>query len=1698
MATTTSQSASAKGYAVKFGKNHAVSQGSVNHELQIVKSLLSELNSGLTDAIDKYSDYTSTSKDNNNPNVSQYFASDFDKDNIQILLNNSESYRSHAITASYVSNPDNTGPGDSSNNVVINATTNAIVLSEVLDDSSAYANATAKITLSDPYYTNSQPLAFTDNNETYNGYFDKTNISTFLTTRNINSNSAHNNSQGTISAAEYASWNTRDASFGCFFVNGTVSIPDTTTGAPVATNYAANNVANILNQSLYKYAITLNPVNSTDDPIFGRYQLSYVNQNTVDVCFNNISSTPYKDFNMKYVTDTSYTTFISNINGGLTETALPSSITVSGLDAWLPENNGAYADGFLFKIESNNYNAELVQTNASTLNNNLPFDFSLSNMNFAAKNMYILEQSMTNPSEGSAILAPSITVQGTTYNNQLVVTNGGLSLPTLNDVTSEYIELLDGFEDLSLNTYNTNGLISVYNSSKLSVYGNNTNYPRATGLEQSSTSNILSNFVVQYNSDSSNNVDVGILGDLDLLGDISYNISCLVGQTTTTDSSNNWKNLIGYKNGAVALVKDSNTTISPTEITFHSNTNTTYNNSSNMTVIDIACNKKWSESKVYDSDNAQITGIVADIVTTNTDSSSFNLRDIRLKMTAKTLSDLSLTPTNNQWALSCPNSYLTSSTGKMGFIGDSSIVDYLLGLDTDTTLLSNNLSVRFEPTSTSIQAHKFTKFRTQIITSYVVNGVTYTQTTYDDEFDATTSAPSFNQDELIDTTGFTKPLNTKLYKRSYSQNISVKIPLRLGNYNNIFITTPTVTQTVEYYILTDDTNNNAELPRFSLKDVKNASGNILNAIFGMTSTTTDITFSKNTFKTHKYTLEKKLDSSNWSNVSDLSQVYHADLWYNTQTTIPSSLGTFNVSQTISPSISTITYENLYIDMELEKITSSFSMSGVSIAPETLDMIVTANKTQFTNGTFDFSTFNFGSYQQGIDLVGDVTYTRDSDVAPNTQAGTTLSALGYTFKFTGEIYLSIRIIICDDGLFKCVKYSSKEATTTTYNIIQTINSQPSLKLQNGIYAYGGLLSAESGVSYAIWRLNNDAIKVNYYGSYYDTTYGTGYARINSQNQVFRPFANWRGFKTNIVRGFTPNLDISLNRTPSKYLFQLAGYEASGNIYSGISLTPFGDINITLNNTLGHSIFSSSTYGVIGDQQIWNFTAGYGTYTITNKASVSDAATTSTVNSFNFLLADRKEVNIVSTSLNTKQGFYSIGYNDTSSLTVRKNNDITAPNYNINPTGYEVVGGISFSTSQLRNTNPNERNLIGNILDIRFTTGDLIPDMSLCHFSICPPYFNFSAIDPSGVTTIPFDSASRPLVTRYVAINRLGNSYNPFSSHSTINNITFNKNSSKYYLEYFTNSDSNTKNMNIKNYSIAIYLANGLASASTIGTYQTFYGPETIDVSSNANVDLSLNSTALTIGINQQQLDLLSGFTIYDASYTEYNLQLKIGSIFISNLINTYNGTKDIILEFTAGDCTKLTQYGIESIDVNSNADTLDVVVSRYICATGISNNFLNKNSQGLSIPWTTKYTMNLSTSLNSSDELTSTTRGINTFLNNLRASITSLPGWNLVNSPSSTLPKMALIPHNTTGQKSLRQFLTTSKNIPLSTAILELQDHVRITDSYGVPINRITYGGALQGHVLSLNSTVIREKVGSEPSTYLVDKINSGLPTTHSF
>jgi hypothetical protein len=308
------------------------------------------------------------------------------------------------------------------------------------------------------------------------------------------------------------------------------------------------------------------------------------------------------------------------------------------------------------------------------------------------------------------------------------------------------------------------------------------------------------------------------------------------------------------------------------------------------------------------------------------------------------------------------------------------------------------------------------------------------------------------------------------------------------------------------------------------------------------------------------------------------------------------------------------------------------------------------------------------------------------------------------------------------------------------------------------------------------------------------------------------------------------------------------------------------------------------------------------------------------------------------------------------------------------------------------------------------------------------------------------------------------------------------------------------MNVNNYNVAIYLANGLVLNDANASYQTFYGPTTINDFSNAYVDLSLNSTELTIGIDQQKLSLLSGFTISDASYVEKNLQMKIGSIFISDPINNYDGTKDVILEFKAGDCTKVTLYSVDSIAVDNANDNLDVTISRYACDTGISNDFLNNSSQGLNVPWDTLHKMTLSTPLLSLNDLSFNTRRTETFLTNLRETYdSSLSSW-VLQTPSSTLTRLAIIPTNTTGQRFVRQLFTTSKNIPNKTLILELQDHERIVDNFGVPVLRKTYGGSIQGFVLSLNASVIRAHISAngETSSYLVDKINSGLPTANNF
>ena len=1680
---TTSQTSLLAGQTTKFGIQHSsLDDDDSVLEAKIAKALLSETStaSGVSD----FSDLTSTGQ-GNNPNTTHYLSANFDKNNIQVELHTDFTGRNMAIVGNYVSNADTTQEGDYDNTVVINSSTQNTVTSQVLDDSSAYSNATAKFTITDPYF--STP---TFGNNNYNCTFDTSNISKYITTRNVNTNDAHTDKSASITVGDYTSWNT-DGSCGSYFVNGTVSF-DGTTGEPLKTLYASDASLNLLNK-YFSFSLRTDDANAVPD--FGRYYATYSEGSNaqssirVDICGNS---------SLVVTTDlTQWANFLEDISSVLNTIPLPTSLNTIQLGNFVGVEKSAL-DGFLFRIESNARTSELSLVDNSTYTSGLTFD--LTNLNLQPKESYILQQSIQNgvkSSEtgslnavGNSTLSNFIFDDETTYFNRMKINNGSLTLEQTDDVIANRFELVDGIESLGPDDYNTHGLISVYNSNRVSNYNDPANiFPRASRSAVSSQSPILENFAVHYTAeDNLSAPSVGTLTGTDLTqATVTYAVSTLVGQTNTlTNGSNNWsENIIGENGGAIAIVKDSNSTINRSNITFNDNTNSgTYANGE-LSIIDLTCNKVWSESKVYDGYNDQIIGIAVDIKSSNMPA-EFTVNDIRFALQARPLSGaggLTLASTDTNWTITSPDDFLKSSAGKLGLIADSDIVELLLGGQESTT---RSLTIDLKPSVTSVEAHKFTKFHNQIEITY--NSAK--QITYDDEFEII----AYAKEALtpVEITNYTNlPSNSKLYKRSYTESYKVKIPFRFGNYNNIFLTSPTITQTVEYYVLTDNTNSNNDLPRYFLKDVRdNTNGSIYATISGITGHTsptwnTTVNFKNNDFRTHHINVQKRTDGTNNWSIQALTDgaTVDADLWYNTQSILPTDgIGTFTVSFTLAPDVVTVETQNLYVDMELNKGTSSFTLTGKKFTSSQVNAL----------GNVNLNSFDFGS-STGTAITGILTYSNDNNADPNTQANTTLTGGGYIFTFQGNLYLSIRIIACPNGIFECVK-TGGDSAGTTYHFIQSIGSEDSLKLTgSGVYAYGSLRDAIRGTSTATWTLNNNAISGTYYGST-----GFPYERLTQVDKIYRPYLTSRGFKVTPLRGLKPGNTV-INRTPSTYNLELAGLSAGDrDLYTGIDLenifgteSGISGVDVTSGGSINTMYMSTST-----EQQLtWGINLTYGYYKITDRERTGVTEIIEHVPSFLTKLSDRYGVKIVNTTLNSNAFSYQIEFSTSTSLEFYRHPNIQAPDYSVSSVGYVRVN--QYTVAQL--TDPTYSKLIGNILQLSYSFNS-ISNLN-GQFCIAPPYLKFTAINPDNVSSLPFNSSGIAPVERYLEVDNSLNSYKPFLSHTRINNITFQQDSTRNYLAYI-NSPVASVGINVANNKIAVALASGLESNETIvGSYTSYYSSNTIstvDSVTNDYVNIVFSNNKLLIGLNQRKM--LDNFFTFDASFNEYNLQTEIASIFISDPNNSeYDGTVDVFLEFLSGDCTRLDLYSLETIR-SASGDKVEAVIEKYSSGAGIDNEFFNENiAYGLALPWTTRLTNTLSVQKNSNQALSDTPKTISSLLTELKAQATSTKfdsvsasKWVADSNPGDTLPRLALVPNTSTGSKNLKQLLTLSVSIPRVIIFLTYQDLVRLEDTYGNAKHRVTFSGSTVSQATILEPSVIRPQGSNNYS--ISNQIQQNYPT----
>lgn len=261
---------------------------------------------------------------------------------------------------------------------------------------------------------------------------------------------------------------------------------------------------------------------------------------------------------------------------------------------------------------------------------------------------------------------------GVPVTNSLTITNGSLALSG-DDAT--LFELLDGTESLNVAQHVTNGAINIYNSVPLSAYNTlESAKPRATGGNQY----MADTCVVNYSDGEAGYIaGVGVLAGADkTVVDLSYDITALVSQTSETGPTVN--NKIGYLNGAVALVSQTNASITPSAITFSANTSE-YDNDE-VQVIDLVCQRKWQEGTAYKSDNTEIAGVAVNIVGSNVTDAA-GLKDLRVKLDAKVLADLSFKSNveSEGWAIAVNDSsaFLKTSLLKQGVLDDSAIIDIL-------------------------------------------------------------------------------------------------------------------------------------------------------------------------------------------------------------------------------------------------------------------------------------------------------------------------------------------------------------------------------------------------------------------------------------------------------------------------------------------------------------------------------------------------------------------------------------------------------------------------------------------------------------------------------------------------------------------------------------------------------------------------------------------------------------------------------------------------------------------------------------------------------------------------------------------------------------------------------------------------------------------------------------------------------------
>jgi len=1517
---------------------------------------------------------------------------------IKIYDDNRIDYNSIATIAEFVPSSLDASYTDTYVNSVVVRSDLSVDKTSYIDASlsATYMDSTARITFVDQYLSNN---SFTDSSSNFTCSFDLSN-STYVPTRNVNSQAAHIDASGNhtnlpgVSATEYTNnWNT-NGNFGPFYLAGDVSL--NSFGKPILDPFPFDSSKNLLNNN-YSIDLITSPLDI--DPSFGRYAADVSSENNylviidgsnIDISYTIVTNLRICDTD---VLNDLYDLSLNDLSLNILPNVVGDANSSNPILDYVVDASNTLQVGFTLSITSDNVDSSMsLYNNANTA----PISIDTSNMSFATQNMYNLQESVNG----------DYTLNNDSSNNYVSITNGSTDLSG-NNASNGSITLGTTAEYLTIDQ-SGNGYVTFPSVDPLTGSSGELVHPRATDI--SNNSSYFNEFIVRYETTDSRIVtDASDILQVELktAETVTYKIEKLITETTP-DISANYDDYIGYSNGAISFLYDNNNTvITSSDISF-TNDNSLNSYTEPIYVIDFLATINMEEINLYyvdGSSNISLDEIAFSGTATNLDLSNVSIADIQVMLTQKVLPNLTTDVSGVDFSLNyISGSALVSSNEYESFLEMSDIMGTLDGS------ITGPLEIKFGPAEDlSSLASKYSKFYDKL--DFIYNG--NTSTTYDDELVYNT-IDSSNVELTLDGSYANIPSGCTLHKLRQTDIFTVTTPFRFGNYSNISITTSEITKVVTYYSLTLDSNGR-ELPRRNLAPIT------LNE-YPITADVIDYTaisywnFTQADLK--PYFINVQTEPSN-NNIGTSS----VDMWYNTTTAVSSPIGTFYFAYSLPLSIYTLDIPVIYGDLQLVEGTQTFSINGKSFSQDD----ILNNNMQ----TINWNTYQIPSY--GTDLsFGTVTYDV-SGSGLNIPGITTLSSSGYSFVYNNNLLLNIRILVITQNIFIVT-----ESIDSSSNTVIAYPNNYYIKCANGIYVGGDLNSTFTG-DFAIWQLNNDWATVSLYNGDLSANY-----HITMVPETFDASGDIaRNVTLNWFRGYNVGTT-NIIRTETSVTFNMSGYsETHSMYYNNIITNIFGGLNTTDNL----SMYASS----VTSTQIWLLQLdSYGTYTVSYQNSYDVSANITYVPAYNLIIYEGANKTILNDSLNTSGFNYELNYIG-GSLFIYYISDYTNTSTDLND--YEFI----YYFTEIDLSNPIVINSIGNILDIHLIFGYTMPDITT-FFSICPPFMQFSAIDSSGVDDIPFTpdyTDVNQYKIFYQAVNDI-QTYNPFSG-SNINDITFVDERARTYLDYYLNFDSSSNDMIIEPYNFIVDLKPGLLDAS--GSYTTYYDGLITESSSSSYYIGPLDASG-EFRLNLNQIDIIPELSsMFDTSnniFNIHNLRMTIGSAFISDSSMVY-------LEFVAGDSVTYTTYFVESIDISDGTMDVTIgkyytntsITLAHLNATTyhsmvLFGTYKQTKTYSLLIPTALPPT----SPLDVRDFINNIAEYIDT-----NSAIT----WSdeeLVDPSGVAIELYRVTPISQAGLITVVAMYAVNSNITRSIALIDLQDRIISRDKSGNTIFRLKYSGAV--------------------------------------